>query len=205
LLNSVAGYVKPTTGRILVDGDLVTEPGPDRGMVFQQYSLFPWKTVRENVAFGPRILARGDPESTADTFIEMVGLSKFANRYPAELSGGMQQRVAIVRALIHDPALLLMDEPFGALDAMTREQMNLELQKINMATQATVIFVTHSIAEAVFLSDRVFVMTGRPASVREVVAIDIPRPRNLDMIASGRFGGFLTRLRRLLDATADPT
>jgi len=116
----------------------------------------------------------------------------------------MQQRVAIARALMLSPSLLLMDEPFGALDALTREQMNLELQKISMATRATVIFVTHSIAEAAFLSDRVFVMTGRPAVLKEVVEIDIPRPRSLDMIASDRFGGFVTRLRRLLDATADP-
>jgi NitT/TauT family transport system ATP-binding protein len=117
----------------------------------------------------------------------------------------MQQRVSICRALIYDPEMLLMDEPFGALDAMTREQMNLELQKISMATRATVVFVTHSIAEAAFLSDRVMVMTGRPAILKEVVEIDIPRPRSLDMIASGRFGGLVTHLRRLLDATADHT
>ena len=132
-----------------------------------------------------------------------LGLEGFERKFPYELSGGMQQRVAIARALMLSPALLLMDEPFGALDAMTREQMNLELQKISMATGATVIFVTHSIAEAVFLSDRVMVMTGRPAVLKEVVEIDIPRPRDLEMMASGEFGHLVGRLRRLLDAKAD--
>ena len=132
------------------------------------------------------------------SLISLVGLEGFERKYPYELSGGMQQRVAIARALMLSPSLLLMDEPFGALDAMTREQMNLELQKISMATRATVVFVTHSIAEAVFLSDRVMVMTGRPAILKEVVEIDIPRPRSLEMIASGQFGGHVTHLRRLL-------
>ena len=192
LLNSVAGYVAPTTGRILVDGDLVTEPGPDRGMVFQQYSLFPWKTVRENVAFGPRILARGDPESTADTFIEMVGLTKFAGRYPAELSGGMQQRVGIARALANYPRVLLMDEPFGALDSQTRHMMQESLLKIWAEFGITVLFVTHDIDEAVFLGDRVLVMSASPGRIIADLAIDLPRPRDPDITLDERF----LRLRR---------
>jgi NitT/TauT family transport system ATP-binding protein len=187
LLNSVAGYIKPTTGRILVDGDLIAEPGPDRGMVFQQYSLFPWKTVRENVAFGPRILGRNGPEATADTFIEMVGLSKFARRYPAELSGGMQQRVGIARALANYPRVLLMDEPFGALDSQTRHMMQESLLRIWAEFGITVLFVTHDIDEAVFLGDRVLVMSASPGRIIADLAIDLPRPRDPDIMLDERF------------------
>ena len=180
---------------------------PDFGIVFQDPVLFPWRDVQTNVELPAEVagIRREQRAETARKLIALVGLEGFERKYPYELSGGMQQRVAIARALMLSPSLLLMDEPFGALDAMTREQMNLELQKISMATRATVVFVTHSIAEAVFLSDRVMVMTGRPAILKEVVEIDIPRPRNLEMIASGRFGGLVSHLRQLLDATADPT
>ncbi len=180
---------------------------PDFGIVFQDPVLFPWRDVQTNVELPAEVagIRREQRAETARKLIALVGLQGFEQKYPYELSGGMQQRVAIARALMLSPSLLLMDEPFGALDAMTREQMNLELQKISMATRATVVFVTHSIAEAVFLSDRVMVMTGRPAILKDVVEIDIPRPRNLEMIASGRFGSLVSRLRQLLDSTADPS
>jgi NitT/TauT family transport system ATP-binding protein len=187
LLNSVAGYISPSTGEILVDGDAITQPGPDRGMVFQQYSLFPWKTVRENVAFGPRILGRADPETTANTFIEMVGLTKFANRYPAELSGGMQQRVGIARALANYPRVLLMDEPFGALDSQTRHMMQENLLKIWSEFGTTVVFVTHDIDEAVFLGDRVLIMSASPGRIIADLTIDLPRPRDPDIMLDERF------------------
>lgn len=189
LLNSVAGYVPATTGQIRVDGEAVKAPGPDRGMVFQQYSLFPWMTVRENVAFGPRISGRGDPspEAVADTFIEMVGLSRFAKRYPRELSGGMQQRVGIARALANYPRVLLMDEPFGALDSQTRHMMSENLLKIWAEFGITVLFVTHDIDEAIFLGDRVLVMSASPGRIIADVPIDLPRPRDGDLTVDERF------------------
>lgn len=192
LLNSVAGYVAPSNGQVLVDGKAVTEPGPDRGMVFQQYSLFPWKTVRENVAFGPKILGRAEPEAVADTMIAMVGLAKFGNRYPAELSGGMQQRVGIARALATYPNVLLMDEPFGALDSQTRHMMQESLLEIWSEFGITVLFVTHDIDEAVFLGDRVLVMSASPGRIIADIAVDLPRPRNFDMANDEAF----LRLRR---------
>ncbi|MDX2290274.1 MAG: ABC transporter ATP-binding protein [Hyphomicrobiaceae bacterium] len=195
LLNSVAGYVSPSSGSVTIDGEAIDGPGPDRGMVFQQYSLFPWKTVRENVAFGPRILGRGDPtpEATADTFIDMVGLTKFAKRYPSELSGGMQQRVGIARALANYPRVLLMDEPFGALDSQTRHVMQESLLKIWNEFRITVLFVTHDIDEAVFLGDRVLVMSASPGRIIADIPVDLPRPRHADMAVEGRF----IRLKKL--------
>jgi NitT/TauT family transport system ATP-binding protein len=189
LLNSIAGYVKPSTGNVRVDGEIVTSPGPDRGMVFQQYSLFPWKTVRENVAFGPRMNGgyEGSPGSVADMFIEMVGLTKFANRYPAQLSGGMQQRVGIARALANYPRVLLMDEPFGALDSQTRHVMQTNLLKIWAEFGTTVVFVTHDIDEAVFLGDRVLVMSASPGRIIADIAVDLPRPRDPDLMIDPRF------------------
>lgn len=189
LLNSIAGYVQPTTGRVVVDGEEVRDPGPDRGMVFQQYSLFPWKTVRENIAFGPHIrgVSRQETSSTAETFLEMVGLTKFAARYPAELSGGMQQRVGIARALANYPRVLLMDEPFGALDSQTRHMMQESLLKIWEEFGTTVLFVTHDIDEAVFLADRVLVMSASPGSIIADLRIDLPRPRETDLIMDTQF------------------
>ena len=206
LLLIIAGLVSPTSGSLHIR-EKARNGAADFGIVFQDPVLFPWRDVQTNVELPAEIAGVGRQQraETARKLIALVGLEGFERKFPYELSGGMQQRVAIARALMLSPALLLMDEPFGALDAMTREQMNLELQKISMATGATVIFVTHSIAEAVFLSDRVMVMTGRPAVLKEVVEIDIPRPRNLEMIASGQFGGLVSRLRRLLDAKADAT
>ncbi len=189
LLNSVAGYVAPSTGEIRVDGERVKGPGPDRGMVFQQYSLFPWMTVRENVAFGPRLSGRGEPtpEAIADTFIEMVGLTRFAKRYPRELSGGMQQRVGIARALANYPRVLLMDEPFGALDSQTRAMMSESLLKIWAEFGITVLFVTHDIDEAIFLGDRVLVMSASPGRIIADIKIDLPRPRDGELTVDERF------------------
>lgn len=189
LLNSIAGYVEPTRGQVLLDGERITGPGPDRGMVFQQYSLFPWKTVRENVAFGPRILGRSEPtpEAIADTFIEMVGLTRFANRYPAELSGGMQQRVGIARALANYPRVLLMDEPFGALDSQTRLMMQESLLGVWEEFGITVVFVTHDIDEALFLGDRVLIMSASPGRIIMDMTVDLPRPRDSDLMVSDAF------------------
>src|SRR5262249_18590051 len=164
LLNTVAGYVRPTTGWVRVDGDQVVRPGPDRGMVFQQYSLFPWKTVRDNVAFGPYAQGQGRARARAiaDELLDMVGLTRFAHRYPTELSGGMQQRVGIARALANKPTVLLMDEPFGSLDAQTRAVMQENLLRLWAEFKTTVLFVTHDVDEAIFLADRVLIMSAAP-------------------------------------------
>jgi NitT/TauT family transport system ATP-binding protein len=186
LLNTVAGYVKPDRGEVRVDGELVTKPGPDRGMVFQQYSLFPWKTVKENVAFGPKVAGK-DAEPIANTFLDMVGLLRFANRYPAELSGGMQQRVGIARALANYPRVLLMDEPFGALDAQTRVMMQENLLKIWNDFATTVLFVTHDIDEAIFLADRVLIMSASPGRIIADLPVELPRPRLPEVTAEPAF------------------
>jgi NitT/TauT family transport system ATP-binding protein len=202
LMMMVAGLLKATEGNIEFQGEPVRGPQDDFGIVFQDAVLFPWRTVRENVELPGEITGLKAPQRTERSreMIELVGLAGFENKYPHELSGGMQQRVAIARALLLHPSLLLMDEPFGALDAMTREQMNLELQRISLDTGATVIFVTHSIAEAAFLANRVFVMSGRPSTVREIVPIELPRPREVSLMASDRFGIYVSHLRALLDS-----
>jgi NitT/TauT family transport system ATP-binding protein len=189
LLNTVAGYVKPDSGEVRVDGELITHPGPDRGMVFQQYSLFPWKTVKQNVAFGPKIAGKSPTtaESVANTFLDMVGLSRFANRYPAELSGGMQQRVGIARALANYPRVLLMDEPFGALDAQTRLMMQESLLNIWNEFGTTVLFVTHDIDEAIFLADRVLIMSASPGRIIADLTVNLPRPRLPEVTAEPAF------------------
>lgn len=185
LLNCVAGYVKPTTGKVTLDDQAIEKPGPDRGMVFQQYSLLPWKTVYDNVAFGPRMAGKSRTEagSIANTFLNMVGLTKFGDRYPAELSGGMQQRVGIARALANYPSVLLMDEPFGALDAQTRLMMQENLLTIWKEFGITVLFVTHDVDEAVFLADRVLVMSAAPGAIIADMKIDLPRPRSTEMVS----------------------
>jgi len=205
LLLIIAGLIAPTSGKLLFHKKAKGDAS-DFGIVFQDPVLFPWRDVQSNVELPGEIarMSRDKRAERACQLIALVGLQGFEQKYPYELSGGMQQRVAIARALMLSPSLLLMDEPFGALDAMTREQMNLELQNISVASGATVVFVTHSISEAVFLSDRIMVMTGRPATLKEVVEIDIPRPRSLDMIASGLFGDHVVHLRRLLNARSDP-
>lgn len=189
LLNSVAGYVKPTSGTVLVDGKNIEEPGPDRGMVFQQYSLFPWKTVHENIAFGPKIAghSKAECESIANTFLEMIGLSSSANKFPGELSGGMQQRVGIARALANYPSVLLMDEPFGALDAQTRLMMQESLLNIWSEFGTTVLFVTHDVDEAIFLADRILIMSASPGSIIADLNVDLKRPRSGELATSEEF------------------
>jgi nitrate ABC transporter ATP-binding subunit len=181
LLRIIAGFEKASGGSVAVYGFEVDRPGPDRGMVFQDYALFPWLTVRENIAFGPaqRRLASREVAAITERFMGMVGLAAFADRYPHQLSGGMKQRVAIARVLANDTDILLMDEPFGALDALTRSKLQEELIDIWKATGLTVIFVTHSVEEAVLLADQVVVMTAGPGRIDCQVAIDLPRPRDV--------------------------
>jgi NitT/TauT family transport system ATP-binding protein len=185
LLNMVAGFETPTTGRISCGGVLIEAPGADRGIVFQEHTLFEWMTVRENVMFGltcnPAI-RRKFPDAAARTqeCIDLVGLKGFENTYPNFLSGGMKQRAAIARSLAPDPKTLLMDEPFGALDAQTRYVMQQELLQVWQATGKTILFVTHSIEEAVFLADRIIVMTHRPARLKSIIMLDQPRPRDIN-------------------------
>ena len=179
LLRIIAGFEEPTTGDVAIYGNAIAGPGSDRGMVFQDYALFPWMTVRENISFGPRQrqLPREEIERTTDEFVRMVGLERFADRYPNQLSGGMKQRVAIARVLANNANILLMDEPFGALDALTREQLQHELLQIWARTGVTAIFVTHSVEEAVLLADRVLVMSAGPGRIDSDFRIDLARPR----------------------------
>jgi NitT/TauT family transport system ATP-binding protein len=181
LLRIIAGFEEPTAGEVLVDRKPVIGPGSDRGMVFQDYALFPWMTVKQNIGFGPRQrqLPRREVEEIASEFVRLVGLERFADRYPSQLSGGMKQRVAIARVLANDANVLLMDEPFGALDALTREQLQRELLQIWARTRVTIIFVTHSVEEAVLLADRVLVMSAGPGRIENDIAIDLPRPRDV--------------------------
>ncbi|MDR7000290.1 ABC transporter ATP-binding protein [Neobacillus niacini] len=178
LLSIVAGLTKPTSGEVVLNGKPITKPGKDRGMVFQQAALFPWMTVEENVMFPLRKeMNKKDARDVAQHFLKMVQLSNYTKHSPHELSGGMQQRVAIARALSMNPAVLLMDEPFGALDEQTRARLHHELEKIWLETKKTILFVTHSISESIKLSDRIIVMGTRPGVVLEDIAVRIPRPR----------------------------
>jgi NitT/TauT family transport system ATP-binding protein len=179
LLNIVAGFIPTSSGSVLIDGKAISGPGPDRGVVFQSYALFDWLTVRKNIEFGPRMagVKARERSKRADTFLSMVGLRKFANRYPYELSGGMRQRVAIARALANDPEILLMDEPFASLDAQTRELMQEELLKIWEATGKTILFITHSVDEAIYLSTNVAVMSYRPGRIKQMFPVELPYPR----------------------------
>lgn len=202
LLKIVAGLLPYTGGDAFVGPRAVKGPGPEIGVVFQQPVLLPWLTILDNVLFP--IQAQKLPTSQyrgrAQDLLAMVGLGDFGGKYPHELSGGMQQRASIVRALVQDPRILLMDEPFGALDAMTRDQMNLELRRIWSTSGKTVVFITHSITEAVFLSDRVFVMTPRPGKLEEILDIDLPRQRGLSVVNTPEFGAYADRIRQLLNA-----
>jgi NitT/TauT family transport system ATP-binding protein len=181
LLRIVAGFENATSGEALMWGKPITGPDPTRGMVFQDYGLFPWLSVRANIGFGPasRGRAKSEVKETVDRFIDLVGLGKFADAYPHQLSGGMKQRVAIARVLANDAEMVLMDEPFGALDAMTRERLQDELLDLWQRTGLTVLFVTHSIEEAIFLSNRVVVMSPGPGRIDSDIAIDLPRPRDV--------------------------
>ena len=198
-LKITAGLIAPTSGELELLGSPITGPRRDVGVVFQKANLLPWKTVLDNALINARVLKmdRQLARKRATDLLAMVGLSDFHANYPWELSGGMQQRVGIVRGLVHDPELLLMDEPFAALDAMTREQMALDLQDIWSSTGKSVVFITHSIPEAVFLSDRVFVMSPRPGRIVETVDIDFPRPRGLATMGSAEFGSYCNHLREI--------
>jgi NitT/TauT family transport system ATP-binding protein len=189
LLNAVAGFLKPTEGTVTVDGEPVKGPSAERGMVFQQYSLFPWKTVRENVEFGLKMrgMDRSQRERAARTLLGLAGLEAFEKHYPDRLSGGMKQRVGIVRALATGPKVLLLDEPFGALDAQTRVIMQQILTNMWQRLKISVLFVTHDIDEAIFLSDRVYCMTTRPGSIKAEIPIPLERPRHQSMMMSSEF------------------
>ena len=197
LLNMIAGFIEPTTGYILVDGREVTHAGADRGVVFQEYALFPWRTAIENVEFGPMVqgVSRAERRATARAYLSLVALAEHENKYPRELSGGMKQRVAIARALANHPSVLLMDEPFGALDAQTREVMQEELLRIWEQDKKTVVFVTHSISESIFLADRIVVMATQPGTIKEIVDVALPHPRER---SSAEFVALEREIKRLV-------
>ena len=196
LLRIIAGLDRPTSGRVILDGEEITGPGADRGMVFQSYTLFPWLTVRENIAYGPRErgVSQAERDRIADGFIDRVGLSGFANHWPKQLSGGMQQRTAIARALANDPKILLLDEPFGALDNQTRALMQEMLLGIWEREQKTVLFVTHDIEEAIFLGSRVIVMSARPGRIKTEIVVDLPHPRSYKIKTTPDFVSLKERL-----------
>jgi NitT/TauT family transport system ATP-binding protein len=202
LLKILTGLLTASGGEAVLRGSPISGPRRDIGVVFQSPVLFPWRSVLDNVLLPADVQRLGREQHTriALDLLSLVGLRGFEHRYPWELSGGMQQRVSIVRALIHDPAMLLMDEPFGALDAMTREQMNIELQRIWLERRKTVVFITHSIPEAVFLADRVLVMTPRPGRIAETIAVNIPRPRSLDVMNTPAVGSSVQRIRAHFNA-----
>jgi NitT/TauT family transport system ATP-binding protein len=196
----VAGLQSVSSGELYLENRAVDGPDPRHAIVFQEYLLFPWRTVRQNVEFGPEV--RGVPKEKrlqiADKCLKLVGLEDFEKRYPHELSGGMKQKAAIARALANEPKILLMDEPFASLDALTRETLQQELLRIWQQTEATVLFVTHSIAEAVYLSDKVVVMSKRPGRNRGIVKIDLPRPRSGEMLTAPEFIGYERAIRELV-------
>lgn len=201
-LNLVGGFEPQSSGALLLDGEPIVRPGPDRGMVFQDYTLFPWRTVFGNIVWG--LEAQGVPKQRrieiADNLLSMVGLARFRDHYPSELSGGMKQRVALARVLAYDPKLLLMDEPFGALDAQTRELMQEELQAIWEENRKTVLLITHDIDEAIFLSDRILVFTAQPGRIKEEIRIDLPRPREASCRTTPEYYGYRARVWELLRA-----
>ena len=201
LMLMVAGLIGHTTGTIRIDGKHVTKPYTDLGIVFQDAVLLDWRKVLDNLLLQAEIrkLDQAAIHTRAIALLSMVGLKDFEHRYPWELSGGMRQRVSICRALVHDPPLLLMDEPFGALDALTRDQLNLDLQDIWLASRKTVLFITHSISEAVFLADRVIVMTPRPGRIAATITVDLPRPRRLSLRETPEFGRYTGQIRTLFE------
>jgi NitT/TauT family transport system ATP-binding protein len=200
LIRAVAGLEKPTSGEVLVDSKPVETPGPDRGMVFQGYSLFPWLTVKGNVMFGPKINGHGNDAAEADAmlWLDMVGLTSFASAYPHQLSGGMRQRVAIARALVNRPRFLLMDEPFGALDAQARGRMQTHLLDIWKNIDITILFITHDLDEAIYLADRILVLKANPGEVQEMIEVPVPRPRSYAQFASDEFIATRERLQSLI-------
>jgi len=200
LLNIVAGFITPSEGEALLDGQPIGGPGADRGVVFQQYSLFPWMTVRKNVEFGLKMkgLGQNQREAAARSLLGMAGLLAFENHYPDQLSGGMKQRVGIVRALTTSPQVMLMDEPFGALDSQTRTVMQEILTNMWQQLQLSVLFITHDIEEAIFLSEKVYVMTARPGRIKAEIPIPLPRPRTPEMTASPTFQALVRQLKALI-------
>jgi NitT/TauT family transport system ATP-binding protein len=204
LLRIVAGLDRPTTGQVLLDGRAVTGPGADRGMVFQSYTLFPWLTIRQNIGFGlrERGLSEAELRGIVESYIDKVGLRGFENHWPKQLSGGMQQRTAIARALANDPAMLLLDEPFGALDNQTRSLMQELLLGIWERERKTVMFVTHDIEEAIFIASRVIVMSARPGRVKADLAVDLPYPRHYTIKTSPEFSALKARLTEEIRAEA---
>jgi NitT/TauT family transport system ATP-binding protein len=200
LIRIVSGLESCTSGAVLIDGKPVIGPGPDRGMVFQAYTLFPWLTVKANVMFGPSMkgVPRAVAEKQASEWLRLVGLSKFADHYPSQLSGGMKQRVAIARALANEPRILLMDEPFGALDAQTRSSMQAHLLEICKSVDITVMFITHDLDEAVYLSDRIVVLGAHPGRVLEIIEVPVPRPRSVEQFLSGPFLATKARLEEVI-------
>ena len=200
LLHIMGGFIPADAGAIRVFGDAVSGPGPDRGMMFQEFALFPWKTVEGNVAWGleAQKIPRAQIDAIVQQHLEMIGLTEFRTHYPAELSGGMKQRVALARVLAFNPKVLLMDEPFGALDAQTRETMQEEVTRLWERTRKTIVFVTHDIEEAVFLGDRVVVLSARPGRIREDIRIELPRPRTLEIKKSMQCHEYRNRIWDLI-------
>src|SRR5581483_11679167 len=207
LLRLVAGLVTPTAGTVAIDGETVTEPRGDTGIVFQAPTLLPWATILDNVLFPLDMMGKLDAagRARARALLGLVGLAGFEGKYPRELSGGMQQRAGICRALVHDPDILLMDEPFGALDALTREELTIELLRIWREQPKTILFVTHSIPESVMLADRVVVLSPRPGRVAEVIPVSVPRPRQFGMEALDEFQRAAGRIRQLIFGAARGT
>ncbi len=205
LLKMIAGLLAPSEGEIRVEGRVVTKPHANVGIVFQSALLLPWRDVLGNVLMPVEVkgLPRGPYEARARALLKMVGLEGFERKYPYQLSGGMQQRASICRALVHDPKIVLMDEPFGALDAMTRERMNVELQRIQRETKKTALLITHSIPEAVFLADRVLVMSERPGAIAAVYDVNLPRPRSLDVLSDPVFVALTQTIRKHFDVQRD--
>ncbi|MFM9900488.1 MAG: ABC transporter ATP-binding protein [Polaromonas sp.] len=200
LLNVVAGFMQPTSGEFLLDGTRIERPGADRGVVFQQYSLFPWMTVRKNVEFGLKIqgVSVNERQTRARTLLGLAGLLQFENHYPDQLSGGMKQRVGIVRALSTSPQVLLMDEPFGALDSQTRIVMQEILTNMWQRLRISVLFITHDIDEAIFLSDRIYVMTARPGRIKAEIVVPLARPRTPDMTSTPEFSALVNSIKSLI-------
>ena len=207
LLRLVGGLLPVSQGRVVIDGQTVREPRAETGIVFQSPTLLPWASVLDNVLFPLKMSRRLAPDSTerARSLLKLVGLDGFEDKYPRELSGGMQQRAGVCRALVHDPDILLMDEPFGSLDALTREELTLELMRIWREAPKTMLFVTHSIPEAVMLGDRVVVLTARPGRIAEIVPVNVPRPREFGMEARDEFQVAAKRIRQLIFGTGRGT
>jgi NitT/TauT family transport system ATP-binding protein len=201
LLRTIAGIEKPDAGDILIDGRALARPGPDRGFVFQQDSLFPWRTIWQNAVFGLEVngILREDTRRRTRDLLKLVGLAGFENYYPNQISGGMRQRVNLARALAINPEVLVMDEPFSALDAQTREVMQVELLRIWQQGRKTVLFITHQIDEAVFLADRIVVLGRRPGRVKEIIPIELPRPRALAIKRKAEFGAYVERVWNLIE------